>query len=437
MSDTQQGPEWWQASDGKWYPPPRPDWPEPAVDDTGAVDDTAASVPTDSTDAAATEADQPPAAEHPPAEHPPADPAPVAPPPVAPPPTEPPPAGSPPAAPAGPPSTPPTEVGPIASSPTAPPSGGPPLLPPPGAPPAAPLPGDSTVFGPPGTGASVTGDPFGTPEKNKTPLIVGGVIAAVIALVIGFLVFGGGDDDDSVVASDTTETTEDGPSNKEGESDPDPDPPPDDDFPEFVDPADADPVEVDESGFVIVPDEFDEGVINASYGFSVTNPNAGLAATSVEVSIGLFDEAGTAVETESQFISGLLGGQTVGMGGFVRDVPDGIVRIEVTAEASQLVRADELGGELTVSDITVAEEEFGGITVTFVVSSTFPERQENLTLYGVFRNDAGEPIGGTQSFLEFVEGNGSSNAELRSFADVPGIDTVDVSVTLSAGNFFD
>ena len=27
MSDTPQGPDWWQASDDKWYPPPRPDMP--------------------------------------------------------------------------------------------------------------------------------------------------------------------------------------------------------------------------------------------------------------------------------------------------------------------------------------------------------------------------------------------------------------------------
>jgi hypothetical protein len=27
MSDTPQGPGWWQASDDKWYPPPRPTMP--------------------------------------------------------------------------------------------------------------------------------------------------------------------------------------------------------------------------------------------------------------------------------------------------------------------------------------------------------------------------------------------------------------------------
>lgn len=31
MSDTPQGPGWWQASDDKWYPPPRPDMPDDHV----------------------------------------------------------------------------------------------------------------------------------------------------------------------------------------------------------------------------------------------------------------------------------------------------------------------------------------------------------------------------------------------------------------------
>src|SRR5690606_26003855 len=35
MSDTPQGPDWWQASDDKWYPPPRP--PMPGDADPSAV----------------------------------------------------------------------------------------------------------------------------------------------------------------------------------------------------------------------------------------------------------------------------------------------------------------------------------------------------------------------------------------------------------------
>ena len=38
MSDTPQGPDWWQASDDKWYPPPRPEMP-------GTADATAVAAP--------------------------------------------------------------------------------------------------------------------------------------------------------------------------------------------------------------------------------------------------------------------------------------------------------------------------------------------------------------------------------------------------------
>jgi hypothetical protein len=31
MSDTSQGPGWWQASDGKWYPPESASTPAPAA----------------------------------------------------------------------------------------------------------------------------------------------------------------------------------------------------------------------------------------------------------------------------------------------------------------------------------------------------------------------------------------------------------------------
>ena len=39
MSDTSQGPEWWLASDGKWYPPTsHPNYVAPPVDEAAAAD---------------------------------------------------------------------------------------------------------------------------------------------------------------------------------------------------------------------------------------------------------------------------------------------------------------------------------------------------------------------------------------------------------------
>ena len=176
MSDTPQGPDWWQASDDKWYPPPRPQMPGEA--DTIAAPVGAAGV-------------APPGA-------------------------------------AGPPSGPP--MGP----PTGPPSGGYPAGP--GGPggPVGPYATGPGSF-PPGGGPSPYGMPPGAPGggQNRTPLyIVIGVVVA--ALVVGlFVILGSGDDEpqarrpptsqttattDAPPATDTPDTTNSGP-NTEGTSD--------------------------------------------------------------------------------------------------------------------------------------------------------------------------------------------------------------------------
>lgn len=142
MSDTPQGPDWWQASDDKWYPPPRPDMPGDAA-------------------TAGTTA--------------PADAAPGGPP------------MAPPGAPTGPPMAPP-------GAPQGPPSGGYPAGPPLG-PPAGP---------PPGPYGAPPGPPPGAPRQNKTPLYIAIGVVAVIALVaIVVLVTNGGDEDDPVAPTTT------------------------------------------------------------------------------------------------------------------------------------------------------------------------------------------------------------------------------------------
>jgi len=143
MSDTPQGPDWWQASDDKWYPPPRPEMPG----DTTAVS--------------------------------PASPG------VAPP-------GGPPV---GPPTGPP--VGPPGAYPGGPPSGG---FPPGGAPSGGYPPGAAPS---PYGGVPPGGQP---PSQNRTPLFIAIGVVAVAALVGLIVVLTGGDDDEPT-ASSTTEQT--------------------------------------------------------------------------------------------------------------------------------------------------------------------------------------------------------------------------------------
>jgi hypothetical protein len=149
MSDTPQGPDWWQASDDKWYPPPRPQMP-------GEADSVAAPV------------------------------------------------GAGYAPPAGPPAGPP--MGP----PMGGPSGGyGPIGPGPG--PGAPGPGPGGPGFPPGAHSPYGGMPAGPggPPPNRTPLYVaiGGVAAAAVVGTILLLSSGGDDPEPPGPRQQTTEAT--------------------------------------------------------------------------------------------------------------------------------------------------------------------------------------------------------------------------------------
>jgi hypothetical protein len=165
MSDAPQGPDWWQASDDKWYPPPRPQMPGDAP-------------------AAATPAYAPPGAAQ------------------GGPPFGPPPGGSPSGGyPQG------------GYAPGGPPPSGPGYPPGPGGP-GAPGPYGASPYG---------GVPGQAPSPNRTPLFIGlGVVVAIAVIGLIVALSAGGDDDETASPPDTsieapevttvepTETTEGG-----------------------------------------------------------------------------------------------------------------------------------------------------------------------------------------------------------------------------------
>lgn len=161
MSDTPQGPDWWQASDDKWYPPPRPEMP-------GGADATAVSSPATAAPAGVGAGPMPP-----------------------------------PGAPAGPPGVPPT----------GPPSGG---FPPAGAP--------SGGFPPGAPPSPYGGVPGAQPPgaQNRTPLYIAIGVVVAAALIGLIVVLSGGDEEEPAPSTPSTEeapTTEVDPSNTGGTSD--------------------------------------------------------------------------------------------------------------------------------------------------------------------------------------------------------------------------
>ncbi|HET6950316.1 MAG TPA: hypothetical protein VFI47_08075 [Acidimicrobiales bacterium] len=362
MSDTPQGPDWWQASDDKWYPPPRPEMPgDEAIPQPAA----AAGFP--------------------------------------------PPGG----APAGPPLGPPVGGFPPGGFPPAgPPSGGFPAgVPNGGFPPGAP----SGPYGAP---------PPGQGGQNRTPLFVAiGVVAA--ALLIGLFFIMQDDGDDTTTGNPGTNTTD--------ATTPDTEPPatfePSDDTEPDTNPSGNTELEVVESGFSNYMGGFDQDELKASYGFIVEN-KGDETATDVDISVSIYDEAGAVLSSEQHTIYVIRPGEKFGVGdeiysGLTARV--GKIEVQIGEPSPYATEVPDEGG-LTAEGVSTAAEEYGGLTTTFTVKSTYAQQLDSPYAYAIFRNANGAIVGGAWQILNFVPANGSTAGEISSFDQIPDVATTEVYV---------
>ena len=370
MSDTPQGPDWWQASDDKWYPPPRPEMP-------GDADATAVS-----------------------------------------------PSG--PVPPAGPVAGPPT--GPPTGPPSGPPSGG---YPPAGGfPPAGPQSGGF----PPGAAPSPYGGmpPGAQPpgQQNKTPLYVAiGVVAAAALVGLIVILSSGGDDDPqtqptgspgSTAAPPTTEPGPDGPDpttdTTEGPDDPEPS-------------GDNAVVVVDE-GFQPFMGGYDQDERTASYGFILENTSDEVA-TDISISVSAFDASGTALASASHNIYVLRPGERMGIGdefygeNFATDVDD--VQIQVSEPSEYGLDDVPDDGTVTAEGINTTSDEYG-LATTFTARSTYGEQLDSPQAYAIYRDAAGKIIGGSTGYVDFIAANGSTAGEVTSWDLIPNVASTEVYI---------
>src|SRR5918998_4520686 len=374
MSDTPQGPDWWQASDDKWYPPPRPEMP-------GDADATAVS----------------PSGQVPPVG---------------------PPAGPPTGPPTGPPSVGYPPVG--GFPPGAPPSGGSP-------PAAAPSPYGGM---PPGV------QPPG--QQNKTPLYIAIGVVVAAALIGLIVVLAGGDDDDEPTASTATSepaspTTEAGPGGTEaptettepsggggggGES------------------TGASEIAIVDEGFSNFMGGYDQDERTASYGFIVEN-TGDETATDINISVSAFDANGTALASASHTVYVLRPGEQMGIGAeffgenFASEVAD--VQIQVSEPSDYALEDVPDEGTLTAEGINTTADE-SGVSTTFTAKSTYAEQIDSPYVYAIYRDAGGNIIGGSYGFLDFIAGNGTTAGEGTSYENIPNIASTEVY--LDPGTFY-
>jgi len=363
MSDTPQGPDWWQASDDKWYPPPRPEMPG---EDATAVAPTTA----------------------------------------------------PPGGPVGPPTGPPTGPPSGGFPPAGPPSGGfPPAGPPSGGFPGA---GPSPYGGMPPAGPQPG-------AQNKTPLYIaiGVVVAALIVGLV--VVLSGGDDDEGETTSstDTTaEPTDPTTDTVEDPTDPTTDTTEDDGdepssggtvevteqgFTNFMGGFDQDERSVT-YGF-IVENTSDEVVTDISISVSAFDA-AGTALASGSHTVYVL-RPGEKLGIGDEFY-----GES-----FPSDVAELQVQVSEPSDYGVGDVPDE--GTLTAEGINTTSDEYG-ITTTFTATSTYEQQIDSPYVYAIYRNAEGDIIGGSYGFLDFIAANGSTAGEVTSYEAIPNIAATEV-----------
>jgi hypothetical protein len=170
---------------------------------------------------------------------------------------------------------------------------------------------------------------------------------------------------------------------------------------------------------------YDANSGNVSYGIVLSNQEQDIAAESIQLQVAFYDAAGTVIDTVTENVSYLLPGETTGVGGTASGVAD-MAEMRVQVSADDWREWEEQPPLLTIDNISVTEDDFGGTKVTGEVTNSLDQELESITLYAVFLDAEGNIVGGDFSFLDFVPASGTSAFEITSFVEVPGIATAEV-----------
>lgn len=166
---------------------------------------------------------------------------------------------------------------------------------------------------------------------------------------------------------------------------------------------------VDEYGFSQMSGgEYGEPGISYAAVFS----NAGSAiATDAQVQITFESEDGTVLSSEQGYLTVVLPGSSVALGGYVYDV-EGAETMSVQLLPGGDEALDEDPANFEVTKITTEGDEYGMLTTTATVDSPFTKDLENLEVVAVYRNASGDIIGGDFTYLNFVPAGGSAAVEV-------------------------
>lgn len=162
-------------------------------------------------------------------------------------------------------------------------------------------------------------------------------------------------------------------------------------------------------------------IFGSQFGWAIEiNNTGGQVATLVHVVIEFEDADGTVVETVEDYVTSLAPGDEIGIGGSVSR--DDVDSFEVTAIEPGGWESPEGRGKVVTSNIEHGVGDLDRVKISFDADSTYdiPIRQPKVRV--VFRNAAGELIGGVTDFsggFMEPEGHFRDNVEIdQSFSGV-------------------
>lgn len=252
------------------------------------------------------------------------------------------------------------------------------------------------------------------PRRNWAPLYV--LAAVVVALAAGFFLFRFATDD----ADGSTGTDPRG-EDAEAPSVTDADPPTLDDLTAevTVPPGPEEGLAVADQGITIVEDRFDPARREGTFAAVIQNPHSGWLAQGVQVEVEFLDEAGNVAGRDRAFLEVVLPEQTVAVGALFFDAPTvPVTGMNVVIDVARWRETEPPEGEVTTAAVTTEAAEFSGVRTSFVLRSSFAEPLHDVGVTAVYRNEAGQIIGGSDTFVDLLEPDTDTPVELSLLANV-------------------
>lgn len=189
-------------------------------------------------------------------------------------------------------------------------------------------------------------------------------------------------------------------------------------------------LEVAEYGFTQLDGgEFDTPGV--TYGVVIANNGTGIA-SDAQAQISFEDADGVVVDTREEYLNAVLPGSSVALGDFVYDAT-GVETMTVQILPGTTEELESEPANFTVSDVTTREQEFGGYKTTATVASPFTRDLEELQAVAIYRDDAGDIVGGAYTFLNFVPAGGEAAVSIDDTASgLPSPASTDVYIAITS-----